>query len=69
MTSHRPNALFTPETRVVPIAPPHRIKTIENLPSGSLKLTQHSGNTFEIAPEDELFQVFAVYTVLADYTR
>jgi len=48
-----------------PIQQENKVKSIEKLPSGALKVTQHSGNTFEVSQEEELFQAFTVYSMLA----
>lgn len=64
--THLPNAIVTADTRINPVAPQNRVETIEKLHSGALRVTQRSGNTFDIAAEDELFQVFAVYTMISD---
>lgn len=47
-----------------PVLPDNQVKTVEKLPGGSLKVTQHSGNTFEVSPSDELFQAFIIYLML-----
>lgn len=44
----------------------NRIKEVQKLINGSLKVTQNSGNTFEITPDNELFQSFIIYTMLKD---
>jgi hypothetical protein len=48
-----------------PIRQPNRVKLITKAEDGGLWVHQHSGRTFKIDKDDELFQVFVVYTVLA----
>jgi hypothetical protein len=52
--------------RVTHISPPNRVREVMKLDNGGLRVTLHSGETFELAKEDELFQTFVVYSVLAD---
>jgi len=54
--------------RIVPIQPQNRVKTVRKLDSGSLEVTQYSGQVFTVDPTDTLFQAFVVYTVLSTDT-
>lgn len=56
--------MITSNTRVIDIKPENRIKTVQKQTNGNLLVEQHSGATFTISKDDELFQVFAVYSVL-----
>jgi hypothetical protein len=53
-------------TRVTNVSPPNRVREVMKLDNGGLRVTLHSGKTFELAKEDELFQTFIVYSVLAE---
>jgi hypothetical protein len=53
-------------TRITPIAKGNQVKRVMKLENGDLQVEQHSGNVFVIKQEDEMFQAFVVYTVLAD---
>lgn len=50
--------------RIYPIAPDNQVASVRKLESGALEVTQRSGNVFEVAPEDEMFQAFVVWSVL-----
>ena len=52
------------QARIIPIQPQNRVKTVTKLSNGALRVEQHSGNVFEIAPEEEQFQMFLVYMML-----
>lgn len=54
------------QSRTIPIKPERRVKSVTRLESGALRVTQHGGGTFDIDPDDELFQTFTVYTVLGE---
>ncbi|MBU9378725.1 hypothetical protein [Burkholderia gladioli] len=56
------------QARIHPIQQPNRVKSVKKLDSGAFAVTLHSGRTYAIAPEDELFQAFVVYTVLNSNT-
>ncbi|NDV73518.1 hypothetical protein [Burkholderia cenocepacia] len=56
------------QARIQPIQSQNRVKSVKKLESGSLAVTLHSGRTYAIAPEGELFQAFVVYTVLNSNT-
>lgn len=58
--------MITANTRIRDIAEQNRVKTVTKLDNGDLRVEQRSGNVFTIAKDDELFQAFLVYTVLAD---
>ncbi len=53
-------------TRIIPISDPNKVKTIKKLKCGSLEVTFNSGAVSVLSEEDELFQQFVVYAVLAD---
>lgn len=63
MLAHSLNA---PSTRIVPVAQPNKVKTITKLANGSLRVEFHSGQVGEYGPQDELFQAFLVYSVIAN---
>lgn len=52
--------------RIVPIKEPNKVKTVKKLDDGSLSVTLNSGKQFTLGPEDEQFQVFVIYSVIAD---
>ncbi|WP_136259362.1 hypothetical protein [Rhodanobacter lindaniclasticus] len=52
--------------RINPISEPNKVKRVSKGVDGSLRVTLNSGRTYKISKEDEMFQAFAVYTVLAD---
>ena len=52
------------QARIEPVDAQNRVKTITKLESGALRVEQHSGVVFEVAPEDELFQSFIVWMIL-----
>lgn len=56
----------TASTRVIDIKPVNRIKKIEKLENGDLRIEQKSGDTFTVKKSDPLFQEFAVYSVIAE---
>lgn len=58
--------MITANTRIRPIKQPNKVRTVTKLADGGLRIEQYSGNVFEISKDDELFQAFVVYTVLAD---
>ena len=62
------NSLRTADTRVYPVKPSNQIKTVTKRENGDLAVELNSGLRYVIAKEDELFQAFAVYTMLAHYT-
>jgi hypothetical protein len=53
-------------TRIIPIESQNKVKAVRKLESGDLSVTLHSGHTFTISKDDELFQAFVVWTVLLD---
>ena len=57
--------MLAAHTRIIPIHPLNQVKTITKLANGDLWVEQNSGETFTVAKEDETFQVFVVYSVLA----
>lgn len=54
------------ETRVTPIQEQNRVKQVTKMRDGGLRVTLHSGETFMISKDDVEFQVFVIYTILAD---
>lgn len=57
--------MIAAHTRITPIQPANQVKTITKLDNGDLRIEQHSGHAFVVAKEDETFQAFMVYSVLA----
>lgn len=55
-------------TRITPIQAQNRVKTVTKLSNGNLAVELHSGRRYQIDKDDEMFQAFVVYTMLADYT-
>lgn len=51
---------------IKPIKPENRVRMVTKTSAGGLRVELHSGKTFELGPDDELFQAFIVYMVLAD---
>lgn len=51
---------------IKPIKPESRVRTVTKTSEGGLRVELNSGQTFDIGPDNELFQAFIVYTVLAD---
>lgn len=58
--------MLTAATRIHDIKPQNRVKTITKLPGGDLRVEQVSGEIFTLSKDDELFQAFIVYSLLAD---
>lgn len=58
------NAIHSQDTRIIPVSPPNRVKTITKLENGSLRVEQQSGNIFEVSKDEPDFQVYLVYLVL-----
>ena len=52
--------------RITPIQPANRVRTVTKLDNGDLRVCLNSGQTFDIAKDDEMFQAFVVYSVLAE---
>jgi hypothetical protein len=52
--------------RIIPIKPANKVKQVKKLESGALAVTLHSGKTYKIDREDEMFQAFVVYTMIGD---
>lgn len=55
---------LTTQARIIPIKPQNQVKAIRKLESGDLEVTQHSGNVFTVAKDDEMFSAFVVWSVL-----
>lgn len=51
---------------IKPIKPENRVRTVTKTSEGGLRVELKSGQTFDIGPNDEMFQAFIVYTMLAD---
>lgn len=58
--------MLTATTRVYPIKPQNRVKTVIKTEDGDLAVVLASGERFTIDKDDDLFQAFVVYTILAD---
>lgn len=58
--------MITASTRIIDIKPDNRVKAVTRLESGDLQVEQHSGEAFTVSKDDELFQAFVIYTVLAE---
>lgn len=52
--------------RTIPIKEPNRVKTVTKLGNGDLRVEQNSGNVFIVSKDDELFQQFVIYSILAE---
>ena len=55
----------TASTREIDINQENKITSVKKNEDGSLELTQNSGNVFTIKKEDEDFQAFTIYSILA----
>lgn len=58
--------MITGNTRIIDIKPQNRVKTVTKQENGDLLVEQHSGATFAVSKDDEQFQAFVIYSVLAD---
>lgn len=58
------NAIHADSTRIVPVKPQNKVQTVTKLQSGDLFVTLVCGESYTISKDDELFQAFAVWTVL-----
>ncbi len=56
------NSIASGATRINPVK--DRVKAVQKLDNGDLQVTLQSGESFAIPKDDELFQVFAIWTVL-----
>lgn len=54
------------QARIIPIQPQNRVRHVQKLESGGLRVTLHSGESYELDKGDELFQAFVIYTILAE---
>jgi len=52
-------------TRIVPISEPNKVQAVKKLENGDLEVTFKSGDTTVLDKDDELFQEFVIYTVIA----
>jgi len=50
--------------RITPIQPQNRVKSVTKQADGALAVLLHSGQSYAISPEDDMFQAFVVWTVL-----
>ncbi len=57
--------MLAASTRIYPIKSENQVKTVTKLESGDLRVEQNSGNVFVVSKDDETFQAFIVYSVLA----
>jgi hypothetical protein len=55
--------------RMKPIRHANCVRNVTRTETGVLLVEQNSGQQFTIAADDELFQAFVVYTMLADYAQ
>lgn len=58
--------MIGPHTQIKDIQPGNRVKSVTPLANGDLQVEQHSGSKFTISKDDEDFQAFVVYSVLAE---
>ena len=56
----------TASTRIIDIKPQNRVKSVQKLENGDLFVEQASGNTFTVSKDDQTFQAFVIYSVLAE---
>jgi hypothetical protein len=58
--------MLAAHTRIIDIKPHNRVKKVTKQADGGLMVELHSGQTFTLSKDDELFQAFIVYSVLAE---
>lgn len=58
--------MITANTRIYDIKDANKVKSMMKLDSGDLLVEQNSGAKFIVSKDDEIFQSFIVYSVLAD---
>lgn len=58
--------MLTASTRIIDIKQPNRVRTVTKLATGDLSVQQYSGNSFVVSKDDEMFQTFVIYSVLAE---
>ena len=61
----RATSINAASTRRVPVSEPNKVKTITKLADGGLRIEFNSGAVTTLSKDDELFQAFAVYSVVA----
>ena len=54
------------QARINPIKSTNRVKVVTKMSDGRLRVVLNSSRVFYVSAEDELFQTFIVYTVLAN---
>jgi len=59
-----PTATIYGSHRIYPVEPPNQIKGIKKLANGDLECIQKSGNVFVVKKDDEVFQMFSIFTIL-----
>lgn len=52
-------------TRIIHISEPNKVQAVKKLENGDLEVTFKSGDTTVLDKDDELFQEFVIYTVIA----
>lgn len=58
--------MIAASTRIIDIRQPNRVKAVTKLANGDLSVEQQSGNKFVVSKDDDLFQAFVIYSVLAE---
>lgn len=58
--------MIAESTRIIDIRQPNRVKAVTKLANGDLSVEQQSGNKFVVSKDDDLFQAFVIYSVLAE---
>jgi hypothetical protein len=58
------NSIHSDTTRIIPVKRQNKVRTVTKLVSGDLSVTLHSGQSYTISKDDELFQSFVIWTVL-----
>lgn len=56
----------TASTRVIDIKPQNRVKAVTKQENGDLLVEPYSGDCFTVSKDDELFQAFVIYSVVAE---
>jgi len=55
--------------RINPIQPQNQVKTVTKLEGGDLRVQLTSGQSYTISKDDEMFQVFVIWTMLTESVR
>ncbi len=58
--------MIAASTRIIDIRQPNLVKAVTKLANGDLSVEQQSGNKFVVSKDDDLFQAFVIYSVLAE---